>query len=309
MASLLSVATLLVGSLGADVPLATFDGKPGTTFDFKELNDPVMGGQSTGSWHVEAAGLGVFDGQVVDVPSLKAPGFIKAAADGSFPDVSSTATGELVLEVRSSTPEYQGFRVSFASGTLSPSYACAGGGSLPMSRGCYKAKFQVPSGSNFSEVRVPFREFSDKWSPATGEQTTTCAQDASVCPTAQRLAAIKRLEVWAEGALGKIHLEIKSISARSAPSLGAVPLAFNTCKSQIQRGLRYNISSRTELLCRSRWTRQRALRKPSAATTAPRCTRSLSSCTKPLTSHCSTSFRGPLPSTTRPVECRSSRRL
>ena len=246
MASLLSVATLLVGSLGADVPLATFDGKPGTTFDFKELNDPVMGGQSTGSWHVEAAGLGVFDGQVVDVPSLKAPGFIKAAADGSFPDVSSTATGELVLEVRSSTPEYQGFRVSFASGTLSPSYACAGGGSLPMSRGCYKAKFQVPSGSNFSEVRVPFREFSDKWSPATGEQTTTCSQDASVCPTAQRLAAIKRLEVWAEGALGKIHLEIKSISARSAPSLGAVPLAFNTCKSQIQRGLRYNISSRTE---------------------------------------------------------------
>ena len=248
MAVVLSVAAFLAGVLGADVPLATFDGKAGTTFDFKELNDPVMGGQSTGTWKLDLAGFGVFDGQVVDVPSLKAPGFIKAAADGSFPDASAAASGDLVLEVRSSTPDYQGFRVSFASGTLSPSYACAGGGSIPMSRGCFKAKFQVPSGSDFAEVRIPFHAFSDKWSPATGEQTATCAQDPSACPTAQRLAAIKRLEVWAEGALGKIHLEIKSISARTAAytSVQAVPPAFNSCRSPIQKNLRYNISSRTE---------------------------------------------------------------
>ncbi|CAE7540896.1 unnamed protein product, partial [Symbiodinium pilosum] len=134
----------------------------GTTFDFKELNDPVMGGQSTGTWKLDSAGFGVFDGQVVDVPSLKAPGFIKAAADGSFPDAS--------------------------------------------------------------------------------------AADPSACPTAQRLAAIKRLEVWAEGALGKIHLEIKSISARTAAytSVQAVPPPFNSCRSPIQKNLRYNISSRTE---------------------------------------------------------------
>eukprot|EP00439_Symbiodinium_sp_Y106_P016203 s949_g2.t1 len=151
-------------------------------------------------------------------------------------------SGGLVLQVRSTTPEYKGFRFSFASGTLSPSYACAGGGSIPMSRGCFKAKFQVPKGSNFTEVRIPWRDFSDKWSPATGEQTTTCAEDASVCPTAQRLAGIKRIEVWAEGAVGHIHLEVKSISARST----AVPPAFNTCRSPIQRQLRYNIASRTE---------------------------------------------------------------
>ena len=114
MAVVLSVAAFLAGVLGADVPLATFDGKAGTTFDFKELNDPVMGGQSTGTWKLDSAGFGVFDGQVVDVPSLKAPGFIKAAADGSFPDASAAASGNLVLEVRSSTPDYQGFRVSFA---------------------------------------------------------------------------------------------------------------------------------------------------------------------------------------------------
>ncbi|CAE7537032.1 unnamed protein product [Symbiodinium natans] len=249
MATVLAAATLVVGAIGADVSLATFDGKPGTTFEFKELNDPVMGGQSTGTWRVDSGGFGIFDGQVVDVPSLKAPGFIKAAADGTFPDASSAASGDLVLQVRSSTPEYQGFRVSFASGTLAPSYACSGGGSIPMSRGCYKAKFQVPSGGNFTEVRIPFSAFSDKWSPATGEQTATCAEDASVCPTAQRLSAIKRLEVWAEGALGRIHLEVRSISARStsaAASLEAVPPPFNSCRSPVQRQLRYNISSRTE---------------------------------------------------------------
>ena len=64
----------------------------------------MMGGESTGTWHVEHR-QGIFDGIVKEVPSLKAPGFIKAAADGSFADVS--AAQELVLLVRSSTPEYK----------------------------------------------------------------------------------------------------------------------------------------------------------------------------------------------------------
>jgi len=234
---------LLATSAVADVTLVSFnDG----SVQFKELNDPVMGGKSTGTWHVDESGhFGVFDGEVVDVPSLKAPGFIKAAADGQFPDASSVASGELVLQVRSSTPEYQGFRVSFASGTMAPSYACSGGGSIPLSRGCFKAKFHVPAGEDFAEVRIPFSSFSDKWSPATGEQTKTCSQEADVCPTAQRLAAIKRIEVWAEGALGKVHLELKSIIARPA-QLRGVPASNNTCKHAIQKNLRFNISSRTE---------------------------------------------------------------
>mmetsp|Transcript_104722 Transcript_104722/g.327608 ORF Transcript_104722/g.327608 Transcript_104722/m.327608 type:complete len:277 (-) Transcript_104722:45-875(-) len=206
--------TSAAAAAAAEVKLATFDGAEGTTFTFKELNDPVMGGKSTGTWHVDSAGhFGVLDGAVVNVPSLKAPGFIKAAADGSFPDASSALAGDLVLTVRSSTPEYKGFRVSFVSGTLSPGYACAGGGSIPLSRGCFKAKFSVPAGGDFVTVRVPFHDFSDKWSPATGEQTTTCAQDASVCPTAKTLGGIKRVELWAEGADGKVHLEVQSVSA------------------------------------------------------------------------------------------------
>merc|ERR1711988_1003311 len=115
--------------------LVTFDGAAGTTFKFVELNDPVMGGKSTGTWSL-GSGFGIFDGEVVDVPSLKAPGFIKAAADGKFPDVSEFLDGSLVLAVRSSTPDYAGYRVSFVSGAWSSSFACAAGGGLPFSRGC-----------------------------------------------------------------------------------------------------------------------------------------------------------------------------
>merc|ERR1711979_124706 len=85
--------------------LVTFDGGAGTTFKFVELNDPVMGGRSTGTWST-GDGFGIMDGEVVNVPSLKAPGFIKAAADGVFSDISEFFDGSLVLSVRTTTPEY-----------------------------------------------------------------------------------------------------------------------------------------------------------------------------------------------------------
>merc|ERR1712217_401876 len=105
--------------------IVTFDGAAGSTFTFKELNDPVMGGKSTGTWSL-GKDFGIFDGEVVNVPSLKAPGFIKAAADGKFTDLSKFIDGSLVLSVRTTTPEYEGYRVTFVSGAISPSFACAG---------------------------------------------------------------------------------------------------------------------------------------------------------------------------------------
>merc|ERR1711918_245804 len=161
-------------------------------------------------------GFGIMDGEVVDVPSLQAPGFIQAQATGQFPDVSAFIDGSLVLSVRTTNPEFEGYRVTFESGAQSPSFSCSAGGSLPFSRGCYKQKFSVPAGDDFVDVKIPFNTFSDKWSSATGEQTTTCADDADVCPTAAKLARIQRVEFWGEGALGKLHLEVESVSAESA---------------------------------------------------------------------------------------------
>jgi len=203
-------------SAGGVIPLVSFDGKSGTTFTFKELNDPVMGGKSTGTWAVQskaAQSFGMMDGQVVDVPSLSAPGFIKAAGDGKYADASAALSGGLNLTVRTTTPEYAGFRLTFAAGTLSPDYSCAGGGSIPLSRGCFKRAFSVPAGKEFSTVYLPFNSFSDKWSPSTGKQTTTCAEDADVCPKAKDLSGIVRMEFWAEGALGHAVLEVLRVDA------------------------------------------------------------------------------------------------
>jgi len=201
--------------VAARATVVSFDGAKETTFRFKELNDPVMGGKSTGTWAL-GDGYGILDGEVVNVPALSAPGFIKAAGDGSFPDMSAFIDGSLVLSVRSTHPEYAGYRVTFVSGATFPSFSCAGGGSLPGSRGCFKNKFTVPAGDDFSEIKLPFNMFSDKWSSATGEQTTTCAEDSSVCPTAAKLAKLQRLEFWAEGASGLVHLEVQGVFAENA---------------------------------------------------------------------------------------------
>ena len=172
---------------------------------------------SNGKWSVnKESGYGIINGTVKDVPSLQAPGFIKASAGGRFQDVSQYIGGDLILMVRSSTPEYKGFRVSFVGNTWVPFHPC-GSDWEPLSGNCFKARFDVPAGDQFSEVRIPFNMFSEKWDPATGDQEVTCAEDPSVCPTAKALEYIERIEIWAEGANGDIHLEVQSISA--SPSI------------------------------------------------------------------------------------------
>jgi len=250
-----TAAALLLSKVFADDLLVTFDGAAGTTFKFVEMNDPVMGGESTGTWTVNTeAGVGIIDGEVVNVPSLSAPGFIKSAADGSFKDVSADIGGALILNVRSKTPEYKGFRVTLAAGTLSPAYACGGGSSIPFSGGCYKAKFSVPSNSTeFQDIVIPLTEFSDHWSPATGEHTKECSYSKSVCITSKELKAILRVEIWGEGYNGKVHLEIKSIrvAPKSKQSIEQITQsnirpspAFDLCKGGVQDNLNFGIPNR-----------------------------------------------------------------
>jgi len=249
---MIAIATLLLLGVASstEVVLVQF---PSAAHKFKELNDPVMGGKSSGTWTVDTTNnVGVFDGEVVNVPSLKAPGFITAASNGKFPDASAMLGGSFVLKVRSSTPDYKGFRFSFASGAMNNEYACAGGGTLPFSRGCFKSQAFDVSSSDFVDVKIPINSFSDKWSPSTGEQTTTCAKDSSVCPTAKTLKNIDRVQIWAEGAAGKVHLEIQSISivgpngslllAQQSPV--QPPASNDYCQGPVQSDLRFNISTR-----------------------------------------------------------------
>ncbi len=222
------------------VYLARFDGKgSGSSFEFIEDEDPVMGSESWGNWSVNAtAGVGTLQGvvTVVDRPAVSwvraSPGFIKTGANGVFPDASDVVSvgggGEraahVVVECRSWT-NYTGFRVAIAAGARFPMYACRGGGVVPFSRGCYKAELPVPQATSsneaFQRVRVPLAYFTDAWSPAQGGKTRKqCGEgvESANCLTAGLLAAIQRVEVVAEGETGDVKLEIKSISVQGGGS-------------------------------------------------------------------------------------------
>merc|ERR1712048_415084 len=150
--------------------------------------------------------MGVMNGTVAIVPSLSAPGFIKAStnSDKAYPDVSA-CTG-LTMDVKStSNPSpYKGYRISF--GSDSAFLQCG----KFFARG-YKADFNA--GSELSTVQIPFNMFTNCWDDATGDAIKTCASDSQFCPSAKRLADLQTISVWAEGIEGDVTLSIKSIGA------------------------------------------------------------------------------------------------
>mmetsp|Transcript_13484 Transcript_13484/g.16970 ORF Transcript_13484/g.16970 Transcript_13484/m.16970 type:complete len:459 (+) Transcript_13484:87-1463(+) len=213
----------LTATIPTTIPLVTFDGNPSTTHEWSSLNDPVMGGKSTSTFAISSeTHSGVFDGEVVDVPFLHAPGFVQAytsfrnnnrffnrfnkKAYSPFPDV----RGCKALQLSVSLPDeeaYTGFKVSFGT-AKSHKYNCG-----RHSYG-YKAALPVEGGvSGVQKIVVPFDDFSDCNNDATGLPIVTCAEDEDVCPSDEALADLKTIAIWGEGVDGKFSLEIMSIDA------------------------------------------------------------------------------------------------
>jgi len=223
-------ALVLQGCTASDITIESFS-NPSLTW--KQQNDPVMGGRSTGTFSVQD-GVGVFDGQVVDVPSLKAPGFIQVNGDGSFPDISSCSS--LVLTVQAAQA-YAGYRVSFGK-TKAP------GGKF-FAYG-YKSHFDAPVGE-FADVTISLKNFSDYWDDATGDIIKTCQDNEIYCPDTKTLKDMQILQIWAEGKAGDVHLQISQIRASGCTeirdSVTTLPSTFNsTCSAPVQSSLRYNLS-------------------------------------------------------------------
>ena len=168
------------------------------THTWKAKNDPVMGGKSTGTVSI-CDGLGIFDGQVVNVPFLQSPGFITMETRGGvYPDVS--ACQGLAVHLRATEP-YQGYRLSFGNVHV-PGGRFAYG---------YKANLEAPL-HDFATIFIPFVNFTAKWDDATGDAIVTCQQDAKYCPTQQSLQNLQNMIFWGEGVAGKVHLEIAWIA-------------------------------------------------------------------------------------------------
>merc|ERR1711871_889910 len=212
------------------VDLVTFDGASGTTFKWVDENDPVMGGVSHSTFNVSDS-TGIFDGEVKIVPSLSAPGFcFLHTYSARFNSAKGMTHLELVVRNAGEAVDYASYKVSFAADTLNPQFRN------------YKADFQVPADStNWTTIHVPFTNFSNKWSPATGEPTKTCAEDPSVCVTQKDLEDIYQFGLWAEGKAGLFHLEVQAIRA-------VIPDEVtgdwnNTCTAEAQKNLRWNVSA------------------------------------------------------------------
>lgn len=169
---------------------------------WEEMNDPVMGGKSTGSFTIQN-GIGHFEGEVVDVPFLHAPGFIQARTTSSetYPDVSTCTALEIVAKTNS---DYDGYRISFGN-------AHAPGGKY-FAYG-YKSNLEGLSTEEFEAVTIPFNDFTDFWDDATGDPIHTCHENDLYCPDELTLKNMGRIAIWGEGVAGKVSLEIKTISA------------------------------------------------------------------------------------------------
>lgn len=197
--------------------LVTFDKAETTSFGWKDMNDPVMGGLSTSTFKVDEVNhKAVFNGTVAVVPSLKAPGFCNAETTAGyftkFTDVSKFT--HFIAVVRTSTPQYAGFKVSFAADVIIRQFYS------------YKANFPALADTeDWQVVAIPFSGFSNDWSSYTGDCDTKdpnsratqhhcCDADhPDVCPTAKNLRDISQIGLWTEGHAGNFHLEIQRLGA------------------------------------------------------------------------------------------------
>jgi transforming growth factor-beta-induced protein len=209
-------SSLVVGAAGADITLASFGADDATFRAWKQQNDPVMGGKSSGTFSVSGE-VGTMKGTVADVPSLGAPGFIKATASASYADVSSCTGISLELQSTSNPDPYAGYRLSLGNDAS----ACG----KFFARG-FKANFAAPSGQ-FGTVQIPFEEFTRCWDDATGDAIKTCAEDSTVCISSDRKQKLQSLSVWAEGKLGDVQLDIKSVKGYGCGSGFAAPPTVN----------------------------------------------------------------------------------
>jgi Complex I intermediate-associated protein 30 (CIA30) len=190
--------------------------------EWVEMNDPVMGGKSTGSFRIDAEkGIGIFAGTVNDVPFLHAPGFIQVRtimpSSSQYPDISHCQAFELI--VSSQYPQYNGYRMSFGTQHAPHGKMFAYG---------YKTHFTFESKNNgndssqsmdmtFQSILLPFHKFTDYWDDATGDAIIECNPDDSndrmYCPTPQALHDIQTIGLWGEGYVGDVNINIQAIYA------------------------------------------------------------------------------------------------
>ena len=233
--------------------------------EWVEMNDPVMGGKSTGSFRIDD-GVGIFDGTVNNVPFLHAPGFIQvrttisSSSSTIFPDISHCNAFELV--VASQFPQYKGYRMSFGTQHAPHGKMFAYG---------YKAHFTFESGdllhanmtggnsddTSFRSIILPFSNYTDFWDDATGDPIVECnpydSKDSVYCPTPQALYNIQTIGLWGEGYVGDVNLKMQAIYAvQCHDDVLAAPIKSSTMTGD-STYLNHDTSSGSTTISREAW--------------------------------------------------------
>merc|ERR1719171_365252 len=180
---------------GGDVAIATFDGVKATAHAWAAVNDPVMGGQSTSTFAVDAKRkVGVFKGEVKIVPFLKAAGFCNAQTKGtqSFPDITGTDAMAFTMTNTGNLTGIQAQVTTQGSGT-------------GFKHGSYMGNFEIPNDGAEHEVHVKWSDFSCEWR----------GQKIKCPPMEKQLGKITQVGVsfgQAPNVPGTFHVELKAIS-------------------------------------------------------------------------------------------------
>jgi len=199
---------------------------------WENVTDSVMGGGTTSSFVINTdLEIGVFEGQIGKFEGQVFGGFSKITVlDYDLADI--TGCDSIALHVKSSTPDYAGFKISFGAPGVPHKKGWSFG---PKTDGEYKAGFAV-RGTDWQWVEIPLGMFSSDCSDYTGRCDTKdppsfwetgeqheCCPDSGlepsnpeVCVDSQYLNSVNSLQVWAEGVEGAFNLKIDWIGAFSS---------------------------------------------------------------------------------------------
>eukprot|EP00931_Biecheleriopsis_adriatica_P077796 TRINITY_DN5128_c1_g1_i1.p1 TRINITY_DN5128_c1_g1~~TRINITY_DN5128_c1_g1_i1.p1 ORF type:complete len:254 (+),score=34.90 TRINITY_DN5128_c1_g1_i1:59-820(+) len=215
LAVLLSMSHV-AGDPADHVDLVTFDGGEGTSFSWKDAHYPLMGGISDITFTPQrSAKTARLSGKVGMIgKALKAPGYCNTMTTYSAlkPPRFNDPSGFTHLQIHArSSVEYAGYKVSFAADAFIPG------------QNTYKASFNLPGDGLWHTVSIPFSDFSNDWSPFSGDCGTpdssgrkhVCCTESTtnVCPTLKNLKDISQFGIWFQGKEGKFDVEIASVSA------------------------------------------------------------------------------------------------
>merc|ERR1712100_29319 len=170
-------------------------GATATSHKWTAVNDPVMGGQSTSTFKVDAKrGVGIFAGEVKIVPFLHAAGFCNAQTDGtqSFPDITGTDAIAFTMTNTGNLTGVQATVTTQESGT-------------GLKHGSYMGDFVIPNDGKEHQVYVKWADFKCEWR---GQKIS--------CPAMKsQLGKITQVGIsfgQAPNIPGTFHVELKSVS-------------------------------------------------------------------------------------------------